>query len=164
MKNILNVFTAFFVVVTSTSAMAEWKYKKDVDDFDGDVSYFVATNSYSIEGDFFSVIVGCPEYQTNLRNVVFATDGILDFQSERQIRLKFDSNEPEYLDVRHRNMGAGDMISTNNIADFKNLTSKMQKHTTMKVEYYLYRKGRKIKTIDLTGFTKEFNKLPSHCQ
>lgn len=163
MKNVVSIFVAFVFVLTSTSyVLANWKYQKDVDDFDGIVEHHVSTEYYS-EGDSFAIVVFCSEYQIGSRTVIFGIRNILDPVSKKMIRLRFDSNEPEYLHVEYRDGIDHDFVNTKSIRDFKNLTDKMKKHKIMKLEFFLYN-GRKIETINLSGFSEQFNRLPSYCQ
>ena len=169
MRFVVSVFVAFVVVVISTSyVLANWEYEKNVDEFDG-FTHHIIQKSNCVFQDCFGVFIFCYDYpelppNTVPNAVTFIINDVLDPRSKEQIRLKFDANKPEYLNIRYLNSDDTDIIGTKTIIDFKDIMSKMQRHTTMKLEYYLYPNNRQIKTIDLEGFTKELNKFPSSCR
>ena len=163
---IIKVFTLFiFVIMLSVPhALAEWEYRKEVDEFDGDITYRII--GYSVGRDlsvgvfcFFDHIEHFPPI------VAFSFKNLLSSRNEKRIRLKFDSNEPEYFEVNYvGNIRDFDFIQTKTLTDFKNIVGKMQKYTIMKLEYYLHQGGRRIETVNLAGFTKELNKFPLLCR
>ena len=169
MKNIASLFIMVIITITTLTsyAWANWEYVKNIDDFDGDVTHYVRSSFLTdilFEGRF-GVAVSCFESKDYTKSINFYIEGVLDFRSEDQIRLKFDSNEPEYINVNYVDYNnVYDIIFIVNLTDFMNIINKMQKHKTMKLEYYLYKVGRRIQTVDLEGFTKELNKLPSFCR
>ena len=171
MKHIIITFIAFvFTLISASNVLANWEYKKLVDEFDRRVDYTVTESiiDYDISNSLiFTVRVNCYANNPENRAVYFAVNDFFDVYSKNRIRLKFDFNEPEYLNVQYfasRGNPHIDLLFTENLIDFKNIISKMKRHISMKVEYYLYKEGRKITHVDLRGFTEEFNKLPPYCQ
>lgn len=164
MKIVLVALSLIFA--TSSMAYANWKYHKSVDDFDGFVTHWVTFNNYS-EEDAFSAYIQCRDDKFHARDINFSIKNVIDSFSENRIRVKFDDEKPEWLHVNYSDGGQWDTLYTKSITSFKTLTDKMQKHSTMKVEIYLFRQGKRITPIFLTGawgFTEAFNKLPSYCQ
>ena len=144
-----------------------WIYGKQVDEFDDKVFHTVLQPSSGIsslpEGERFHVGVFCNE-DTQFSSILFIIDSTVDDSSKNRIRLRFDSQEPQWFAVNFHEDGSSDFLSTKSVEDFKNIADKMRRHSTMKAEIYLLGKKRFIGTVDLKGFTEEFRKLPRYCQ
>ena len=154
-----------FLFVTSTPIYASWtgwKYERQVDEFDNDVTHYV---KYKSIGEEFYVTVSCHENKNNLlRFFGIFIDEVIDHSSEDRIRIKFDSEDPEWFGFFYSDDPPIEMLITSLTKDVITLINKMKTYSTMKIEIHLFRKGRHIKNVHLAGFTQEFNKMPSYCQ
>ncbi|MCY4052430.1 MAG: hypothetical protein OXE98_00965 [Hyphomicrobiales bacterium] len=163
MKRIIVCSLAVLFTALTALSLSNWEYEKKVDDFDGDVTYEVTFSGHSDGGDF-AVWISCKEDNPNDRDVNFIIADVIDSSSEDRIRIKFDSEKPEWFGVKYIDGAKADILYTSTKRDFKKLTGKMKAYLTMEAEINIFRQGRQILPIDLRGFTQEFNKLPSHCQ
>ena len=161
MKTILVALSLIFAA--STIAHADWGYEKDTGGSDRVVDHYVTSDPLKSD-DSFIVRISCFEDRVYDRKLSFNISEVIDHASEDKIQIKFDSEIPEWFEFSYLDDADIDTLFTHSIKDFKNLTDKMQEHSTMELMIYLFREGMHVETVDLRGFAEEFSRLPAYCQ
>lgn len=167
-------FLVIFIFISPDVSAYKWEYNKfqtrSTPTLKGSTSYKVL---YNEDSNPFETRISCfdgidgIDYGIDKKGKLNFLINLISYNSTYlrflDMRLKFDSNASKEIAAVYY---LGSLGIYENFEE-KDIINKMKKHTTMTVEFDAYqnrRYERYTATIDLRGFTKEYNKLPSYCR